>query len=134
MIYLKLDKEPSSFIEILNVLYDKAHPTTLCPTYIDKECANIECDANKMRSFQALFEIARTYFPTITINEFYESLHEKQLRFWVCEDIEKVVFHFKGGYDLTPTIESFLKILHNDYAYDELYVIDNLEEFIKENS
>jgi hypothetical protein len=134
MIYLKLDKEPSSFIEVLDVLYNKAHPTTLCPTYIDKECTNIECDADKMRSFQALFEIARTYFPTITMSDFYESLYKKQLSFWVCEDIEKVVFHFKGGYNSIPTLGSFLEILNDEYDYDELYVIKRLEEFVEENS
>ncbi len=134
MIYLKLDKEPTSFTEVLDLLYDKAHPTTLCPTYIDKECTNIECDANRRRSFQALFEIARTYFPTITMSEFYESLYKKGLRFWVCEDIKKVVFHFRGGFNPQPTLDLFLETLPYEYILDELCIIKQLEEFIEENS
>jgi hypothetical protein len=135
MIYLKLDKEHNSFMELLNILYDRTcSSTSLCPTYTDKECTEVECYESRMRSFQALFEIARTYYPTITINEFYEYLLKKELKYWVCDDIKKVVFHYKGGFELSQTVNSFLETLDENYDFDESNVIENLKIFIEENS
>lgn len=137
MIYLKLDKEPKSFSEILDVLYIQGLSTTACPTYLDKECTIEECSSNRRRSFQALFEIARTYFPNIKMYEFYDSLVEKGLCCWVCEDVDRVVFMTRHGYSVVAsTVECLIETLKDAYVCgdNELRIIEELDTFVKENS
>jgi hypothetical protein len=52
----------------------------------------------------------------------------------VCDDIKKVVFHYKGGFELSQTVNSFLETLDENYDFDESNVIENLKIFIEENS
>ena len=97
MIYLEEfeDKQPSSFREVLDVLYDRTKGVnSLVSTFVDKECITRECWSGRNRSFQALCEIARTYFPKMTADEVYQVLYEKGLHSFVCFDIERVVFHY----------------------------------------
>jgi hypothetical protein len=94
MIYLKLETPPTTFMDVLNVLYDnktEAYKSS-APTFHDEDFTSVECMSNKRRSFQALFEIARTYFPTITVEEFLKCLMKRCMRFHVCYDIKKIVF------------------------------------------
>ena len=135
MIYLKLKQKPQSFLEILNILYDELQsPYTLVYTYLDEDCNYIECGLKTRRSFQALFEIARTYFPEITMKEFINTLMKKKFCYYFCSDINKIVFHFVSSSNLFK--EDFLeeiRSLYKDYS-QILKHLDDLEQFINENS
>jgi hypothetical protein len=136
MIYLNLPEEPASFMDVLNVLYDKTKGDySLVPTYYDKECTQEECEEGKRRSFQALFEIAQTYFPSITMDEFERCLHEKKLNFYLCSDIGKLVFHYVTYTPYTDFKEVIVK-LRNDYKSHPNYldIVDKLQNFYDENA
>lgn len=38
-------------------------------TYYDKECTNIQCICNKLRSFDDMYMITKTYYPSITVKK-----------------------------------------------------------------
>jgi len=69
--------------------------------------------------------------------EFYESLRNKKLTYWVCKDVDRVVFMTAGGFSTRySTVEKFLLELENVYegSSNELRIIEELDTFIKENS
>lgn len=135
MIYLQdfINKKPQTFDDVLNVLFNYAISSrSLVPTYSDEECTILECSYDRRRSFQALFEIARTYFPDITINEVFESIKRKRLSYYVCRDIRKVVFHYRGRFYLN-NLSDFIDTLDNEYIYDNI-IISELKTFINDNS
>jgi len=130
MIYLKLEKQPESFAEILDILYDRDESYySLVATYNDEECTEIQCSYGKRRSFQDLFEIGRTYFPKLTINEFITYLQNKKLGYYFCGHINRIVFHFGNSekFDL-EYIECF-KLLHSSYP-ERVKHINDLQKFI----
>jgi hypothetical protein len=114
-----------TFLDILNLLYDKEQSKySLCSTYFDKECTQIECEASKRRSFQALVEIAKTYFPDITLDEICDAIKAKGLLYYTCHTIKKIVFHYAGTYEFYD-----VKNIRNDIPKVE----EELEEFLDNN-
>jgi len=61
------------------------------PTYLDKECTEVECAANR-RSFEDLLTLAKSYFPETTELDLMQILLDLKLSFIFCEDIRKIVF------------------------------------------
>lgn len=130
MIYLKLEKQPESFTEIIDTLYDVEKSLySLVQTYRDRECTILQCDKNKRRSFQDLFEIGRTYFPKLTINEFIIYLKNKKLGYYFCSHINRVVFHFCNYENVDHKFVDYLKLIYHS-SPEALKHIDDLQKFI----
>lgn len=61
-------KKPNTIDKLLKLIYSKpAHPTTLYSinTYYDKDCKQLQCSKG-WRSFDDLYCIVKTYFPSTT--------------------------------------------------------------------
>jgi hypothetical protein len=41
-------------------------------TYRNKECTHIQCEAGKYRSFDDVFELVKTYYPTVSIGRIFK--------------------------------------------------------------
>lgn len=127
MIYLpNTTGEEKTFLDILNLLYDKRISNyTITKTFSDKECTLIECTEFRRRSLQALIEIARTYFPEITLEEIFKAIYEKRLDYYICGDIKRLVFHH-----VHHKLFKDIKTLDLDFNDLNSKVIDDLQEFL----
>ncbi len=70
------------------------------PTYHDEKFIEIQCQGHR-RSFEDLLAIANTYFPKTTEKELLKSLIEIKMKFYFCNVIRKLVFHFNGSFLIT---------------------------------
>lgn len=66
-IYIKF-KRPRTVKEFLNMFYQKdrydSHKLVASETYKDKECTILQCDKNRIRSYDDLYELVKTYYPS----------------------------------------------------------------------
>ncbi len=85
-IYLKIDK-PNTIQELLLQLFScYGYYNTGAETYFDEACTQIQCESNKWRSFDDIFEIVNTYFPNTEEKEImHELLILPLLNFMVCQ-------------------------------------------------
>ncbi len=77
MIYIKTEKEPENFKELLLMFFSlelTSDRISTVTSYFDKECTKEQCQENKMRSFDDILELAQTYFPEITPKEVFHEL------------------------------------------------------------
>lgn len=74
-IYVSFEKpeNPKEFLKkFYSILYnDRAY---CIETYYDKECTNLQCRSEKLRSFDDLFELFTTYYPELTEKDLIEIL------------------------------------------------------------
>ena len=93
-----------------------------CNTYKNKRCTIIQCNG-KRRSFEDLYRIVKTYYPSISIKRFHvilKHLHDNaNLNFFYCTDIKNVVFLF---YD-SEGILSRDKKVNGFYSMNEILEI-----------
>lgn len=65
-IYLK--QKPKNIKDLLKIFFSHQSYGVMkgiC-TYQDKACSKVQCPAGRYRSFDDLYDCAKTYFPTIT--------------------------------------------------------------------
>ena len=96
-IYFK-DPDTENLNKLLLSLYNSNGYSV--PTYHDEQMSQIQCTAHR-RSFEDLLAIANTYFPKTTEKELLKSLIEIEMKFYFCNAIKKIVFHFNGTYLIT---------------------------------
>lgn len=73
-IYLKIEK-PKTIEELLLQLFTfKGHYHTGTTTYLDEACTQIQCEENKWRSFDDVYELVNTYFPNTDEKEVMRQL------------------------------------------------------------
>lgn len=72
-----------------------SHNGYACPTYLDSEFNKIQC-AGSRRSFEDLLIISKTYFPKVTKEELMQCLIDIKIKFYFCNNINKIVFHYHG--------------------------------------
>lgn len=106
-IYLKLSENPQTLRMLLKTLFsyqDSSGDITNIETYLDKECKKIQCNKNKIRSFDDTLEIAKTYFPETDEKDLMKTLltldikdkrnRQCNLIMMTCEEINRINFVF----------------------------------------
>lgn len=95
MIYFKGAKEARSVKQLLNIGFKSqyyARGSLFKQTYFDEACTNEECHSAR-RSFNDLYEIVTTYFPSTSRKKFaFILLSLNNIICFICNDINKLVF------------------------------------------
>ena len=136
-IYVKFAEEskPKTVREFLNKFFSSYKEQYLrnVETYLDKECTVLQCKANKYRSFDDIFELVKTYYPTVSIGTIFKILltlkpkHNDivyNLFMMSCSGIKKInclYVKFQGN-----NVKDYKKIISNttydsNYKYEELF-------------
>ena len=136
-IYVKFAEEskPKTVREFLNKFFSSYKEQYLrnVETYLDKECTVLQCKANKYRSFDDIFELVKTYYPTVSIGTIFKILltlkpkHNDivyNLFMMSCKDIKKInclYVKFQGD-----SVKNYKEIISNttydsNYKYEELF-------------
>jgi hypothetical protein len=114
-LYVKF-KKPRSVREFLLKFFTAhtLHQThyTGGATWNNQECTNLQCDTNKWRSFDDVYYLVRTYFPTITPKRLIHELlvlylngtTKRYLQMGTCGGMSRIrIIYFTGpliGYDI----------------------------------
>lgn len=107
MIYLKLKSKPKRLNTLLRKLFnDCSHGFFgTVETFKDEDCTELQCRAGKFRSFDDVFEVAKTYFPQTTEKKVVETLFKlkftyegNRVKIFIanCHDIKKPTLAFSG--------------------------------------
>ena len=136
-IYVKFAEEskPKTVREFLNKFFSSYKEQYLrnVETYLDKECTVLQCKANKYRSFDDIFELVKTYYPTVSIGTIFKILltlkpkHDDivyNLFMMSCSGIKKInclYVKFQGN-----NVKNYKEIISNttydsNYKYEELF-------------
>ena len=136
-IYVKFAEEskPKTVREFLHKFFSSYKDQYLrnVKTYSNKECTILQCNINKYRSFDDIFELVKTYYPTVSIGTIFRILltlkpkHDDivyNLFMMSCSDIKKInclYVKFKGD-----KVKNYSDIIHNtsydsNYTYKELF-------------
>jgi len=109
-------------------------------TYSDKECTIIQCELNKIRSFDDFLLCVYTYFPKMELKDIVHSLILTtfkqddvifQPQFQYCNDIKKITIYF--SFSQMVYFEEVLKY-DSQYSWQELLKllnINNREELLQ---
>ena len=115
-IYLKIKNKPRSIESLIKKLYSYKRAADIyksCTTYKDEACTIIECHRGKNRSFEAIYELATTYFPNAKEKDVVKAIVDADLGYseaiymggkfkpviFFCPDIQKpVVYYSTWGY------------------------------------
>jgi len=139
-IYLKLDKKPKTVRELLKILfssYFSTQQTHNVATYFDEQCTKTQCTSNRLRSFDDIFDIVHTYFPTVsdkTIFKYLLTLDVKSkvgttsnLHIGSCGGIKRIrVLYYTGTSDNCTSLDRIL----NQTKYDSKYSMRELFNMI----
>ena len=136
-IYVKFAEEnkPKTVREFLHKFFSSYKEQYLrnVKTYSDKECTILQCNSDKYRSFDDIFELVKTYYPTVSIGTIFKILltlkpkHNDivyNLFMMSCSGIKKInclYVKFKGG-----SVKNYSDIIQNtsydsNYTYKELF-------------
>ena len=136
-IYVKFAEEskPKTVREFLNKFFSSYKEQYLrnVKTYSNKECTILQCDSDKYRSFDDIFELVKTYYPTVSIGTIFKILltlkpkHNDivyNLFMMSCSDIKKInclYVKFQGD-----KVKNYKEIIQNtsydsNYTYKELF-------------
>ena len=136
-IYVKFAEEnkPKTVREFLNKFFSSHSEGYLrnVKTYSDKECTILQCNSDKYRSFDDIFELVKTYYPIVSIGTIFKILltlkpeHNQStynLFMMSCSDIKKInclYVKFQGN-----KVTNYSDIIHNtsydsNYTYKELF-------------
>ena len=136
-IYVKFAEEskPKTVREFLNKFFSSCKEGYIrnVETYLDKECTVLQCKADKYRSFDDIFELVKTYYPTVSIGTIFRILltlkpkHDDivyNLFMMSCSGIKKInclYVKFKGD-----KVKNYKDIIQNtsydsNYTYKELF-------------
>lgn len=147
-IYIKLKSKPKTVRELLKSLfsYVNTNLVTNVTTYKDRKCKQIQCDSNKLRSFDDVLEVVNTYFPTVSYKTVFKILltlkipnSEKifNLHMGHCQGIERIrLAYYVGNYPDYNNAKSQPKY-ESKYSWKELLneigidSEDKLIDFIK---
>lgn len=92
-LYIETEGETITSIEqLLEIMIPRGVGYFEKTTYYDEECTKRQCGAYR-RSFDDLYILFKTYFPTITKKEALLAMGWHDLHFYFCEEINKIVFH-----------------------------------------
>ena len=136
-IYVKFAEEskPKTVREFLHKFFSSYKDQYLrnVKTYSNKECTILQCDSDKYRSFDDIFELVKTYYPTVSIGTIFKILltlkpkHDGtvyNLFMMSCSGIKKInclYVKFKGD-----KVKNYSDIMQNasydsNYTYKELF-------------
>lgn len=139
-IYVKFAEEnkPKTVREFLHKFFSSYKEQYLrnVKTYSNKECTILQCDSDKYRSFDDIFELVKTYYPTVSIGTIFKILltlkpkHNDivyNLFMMNCSGIKKInclYVKFKGD-----KVENYKEIISNN-TYDSNYTYKELFDMI----
>lgn len=136
-IYVKFAEEnkPKTVREFLHKFFSSYSEQYLrnVETYLNKECTILQCAANKYRSFDDIFELVKTYYPSVSIGTIFKILltlkpeHNQtsfNLFMMSCSGINKInclYVKFQGD-----KVKNYKDIIFNptydsNYSYKELF-------------
>ena len=136
-IYVKFAEEskPKTVREFLHKFFSSYKEQYLrnVKTYSDKECTILQCNSDKYRSFDDIFELVKTYYPTVSIGTIFKILltlkpkHNQStynLFMMSCKNIKKInclYVKFQGN-----NVKNYKEIISNttydsNYTYKELF-------------
>jgi len=82
-IYLKTDKEFKNINEVIYALYNHNYHFAY-ETYSNKECTDLQCSEGKLRSFDDIYYLCKTYFPDTTEKDVIYELVNLKINNKVC--------------------------------------------------
>ena len=150
-IYVNFER-PRTVKEFLNTFYQEdvydSYKLVASETYKDKECTILQCNRNRIRSYDDLYELVKTYYPSYTRKKLTLLLIKSNFNnkiiggyFGSCRDMNKIRYipiikygvynpEFKNKYSL---ICNTMK-LKSKYGWKELFSkvgINSQEDFDK---
>ncbi len=160
-IYVKNIKKQPTIREFLILLFtgegiittNSKFPTT----YSDKECTQIQCTANRMRSFDDLLDLVETYYPSITPKRLidliltlsFEKTHEGIKRilkpqFSYCGGMRKIRILYMNDTYGNSHMSNFsiicnLNQFNSKYSWEDLFLMLDIksqkefDEYIKKH-
>jgi hypothetical protein len=136
-IYVKFAEEskPKTVREFLHKFFSSCKDQYLrnVTTYSDKECKILQCKANKYRSFDDIFELVKTYYPTVSIGTIFRillTLNPKHdgtvynLYMMSCSKIQKInCLYVKFQADKVKNYDNIINqpLYDSNYTYEELF-------------
>lgn len=83
-IYIKFDEgqEPQNLNDLFRKLFSFQSGIEVknVPTYTNRDCTNLQCDANRYRSFDDILRIAERYFPGTSYLDVFRELLRTEIR------------------------------------------------------
>lgn len=130
-IYFNVTKKVKNVQELIDNLYrtnNNRSNNFAKKTYNEPELITEQCHSAR-RSFEDLFNIAKTYFPESTkVDVMNALLNIKNITFFRCYTINKIVFSKNNGYKISI---NNLEILENNYYTAKTYTPKKLIEILK---
>jgi hypothetical protein len=140
-IYIKGNR-PKTIDELLKRVFIVANPNsspnfhTSCDTYANKECTIVQCTMNRMRSFDDIYDIVKTYFPIVTPKSVMHKLlslnikgsngKNSYIELSNCGGMGKI----RVLYNLYQNISDYKRV----YKYDSKYSWDDLVSMLGINN
>jgi len=150
MIYIKLKKKPESIKELLTLFFSSElmdDRRLNVESYSNEECTDIQCDRNKLRSFDDILELVQTYFPSaepkevihdlITLDLKTETGRELYPHLGDCSTINRIRFLYYKEYHYVEFCN--IEKRNSKYSWKELLSLleinnnSELEEYVKKH-
>jgi len=154
-LYIDLDQKslrtPREFLNELIVSENNSIMARCKETYTDQNLTSLQCQRQKLRSFDDIYILFKTYFPEITEKEvthllitFNKKITERELepyiRLYRCKDILRPTFYYSSAgiyfdkifYDKED--DDYYDLLNSKYDWKDLLAnlnINNEEELIE---
>ena len=137
-IYVKFAEEskPKTVREFLNKFFSSYKEQYLrnVETYSNKECTISQCKPNKYRSFDDIFELVKTYYPTVNVGTIFKILltlkpkdssqNTYNLYMMSCGGILKInCLYVKFNNDCVKNYNYIIKhpSYNSNYTYEKLF-------------
>ena len=131
-------KKPKVALDFLRLYFN---PLTLnrFATYTDKTCVTLQCGANRMRSFDDVYLLLKTYYPKMTIKG---TMHRiLVLKFTkVDPNNSDIVYHYAPSFYCCSTMQRIRITIvvkaktKPNYTWDYDYIINNVQKYNSKHS
>lgn len=128
-IYLKTKNNPSVLKDLLLELFSNGGATkrTNVTTYSNKDCTTVQCSSGRLRSFDDVLKIAKTYFPRTTAKKLIKELltldfglsEPLYLKMSNCTTIRRIVMWYDTDHFEANSIFDISKY-DSEYSWKEL--------------
>lgn len=131
-LYLYNNQEFKTIDEILMFMFPLYSRYCEKETYYDEQCTELQ-GGWKRRSIEDLHIICKTYFPDTSLLDVLKAIQRCNLNFYICDDIDKLVFHRVDYAGVTSfnlfNLEAYM-VRHDAYLSLELDLKDSCIEIV----
>ncbi len=133
MIYLKLKSKPKRLNTLFRHLFNHCRHGFFgsVETFRDEDCTILQCNSGRFRSFDDVYDIAKTYFPETTEKKVMKALLKlnlpyegEKVKIYIanCHDIKKptIAFSGRGGTYIRTSDSAMSKSI---YKWSELLAL-----------